>query len=219
MIGKKSINNISISYAITVHNEDESLALLLESIHKYITSNDEIVLLDDYSTHPQTLALLSTQTNVHKRKLDNNYSAQKNYLNFKCKRDYIFQLDADELPTDKLLSTLPKLIANNHTTELFWIPRQNNYIGVTAEHIKKWNWKVDKLKRINYPDYQGRLFKNKPTIRWTRQLHERITGIKNYFMVPANKGLDIIHKNPVERQINSNIYYIKHFSRNAVNGR
>ena len=116
MTGMKSTNNISISYAITVHNEDESLARLLECIYKYITPRDEIVLLDDYSTHPQTLALLSTQTNVYKRRLDNNYSAQKNYLNFKCKRDYIFQLDADELPTDKLMSRIRTLIANNPTT-------------------------------------------------------------------------------------------------------
>lgn len=207
-----------ISYAITVHNEDVSLSQLLVRINEYIHPKDEIVILDDYSHNPETLKILSEQTNVYKRKLNYNYAAQKNYLTSKCRGKYILQLDADELPTRKLLMSIPQLIIRNPDIDLFWIPRQNYYTGITQEHIKRWKWKLVQG-RVNYPDYQGRLYKNLPTIKWIRRLHERIYGCERNIRLPKNKNLDIIHHNPVDRQIQSNLRYLKYFSKNEVNGR
>ena len=219
MTVKRPTNNKSISYAITVHNEDDSLSLLLERIYEYIRPPDEVVIVDDYSDNPNTVAILLKQKKVYQHKLNRNYAAQKNYLNSKCKNEYIFQLDADELPTRKLMENIPKLIARNPTIDLFWIPRQNYYVGMTQEHTQRWRWIPDDQNRINYPDNQGRLYKNKEMIRWSRRLHERIMGCKLYTIIPKNSGLDIIHKNSVEKQVRSNINYIKYFSNDEVKGK
>jgi hypothetical protein len=219
MIRKRVQNNNPISYAITVHNEDKSLTILIDRIYEYIRLGDEVVFLDDYSDNPRTLTILSEHKNVHKRKLNLDFSAQKNYLNSKCKCNYIFQLDADELPTRKLLTTIPSIIEKNPRVDLFWFPRQNQFSGATSEHIKRWNWKLDSNGNINYPDYQGRLYKNNPRIRWGRRLHERILGCSRYTLIPTHNDLDIIHSNPVEKQVRSNENYIKYFSTKEVNGK
>ena len=217
MIGKKWKNSPTISYAITVYNEDASLSLLLRRIYEYIEPGDEVVILDDYSDNPDTLSILSEQDNVFRHRLGDNYASQKNYLNSKCKCNYILQLDADELPTRKILIKIPTLLTHNPTVDLFWIPRQNYYTGITQEHMNRWKWRLNQG-RINYPDYQGRLYKNKPEIKWHRRVHEHII-CTNYTRLPTNTGLDIIHRNPVEKQIQSNLRYLKYFSKNEVNGR
>ena len=117
------------------------------------------------------------------------------------------------------MENIPKLIARNPTIDLFWIPRQNYYVGMTQEHTQRWRWIPDAQNRINYPDNQGRLYKNKEMIRWSRRLHERIMGCKLYTIIPKNSGLDIIHKNSVEKQVRSNLNYIKYFSNDEVKGK
>ena len=100
---------VSISFAITTHNETHSLVRLLKHINKHISGVDEIVIVDDYSTDPSTLRILEDAKSigsVYKRKLNGSYSNQKNYLNSKCTKNYIFQIDADELPTKTLFKTL-----------------------------------------------------------------------------------------------------------------
>ena len=83
MTGKRTKHNNPISYAITVHNEDTSLSLLIERIYEYIRPIDEVVIVDDYSDNPNTVAILLKQKKVYQHKLNRNYAAQKNYLNSK----------------------------------------------------------------------------------------------------------------------------------------
>ena len=206
------MNFPSISYAILTHNEDESLDTLLNAIHPYKKYEDEIVFVDDHSTNEKTLKILSKYPRVYKRHMNRDYAAQKNYLNSKCRKDYIFQLDADEFPSKQLISNVKKMLIENPTIELFGIPRANIIKGLTTSHIKKWRWKPDIYNRLNYPDYQGRLYKNEEKLIWYRPLHEHIIGNKTLFKIKQDTGYDIIHYKTVERQLESNDRYYNNYN-------
>ena len=81
--------------------------------------------------------------------------------------------------------------------------------GIKDDHLKKWNMNIDHLNRINFPDYQGRIYKNKPEIYWHRKVHEFIIGAKKQMRMPPRKEWSLMHKKHINKQIISNDYYFK----------
>lgn len=141
-----------ISYLVTCKNTGFELQILLERLFKY-SQNNECIILDDYSDNPDTLKVLSNVSDnnffkVYKHKLDKNYSEHKNYGKSLCRGEYIFQIDDDELPSETLLESLKELIELNSMIELFWIPRINDFKGVTDIEAKKWGWKLTKIPEL-----------------------------------------------------------------------
>jgi len=158
---------------------------------------------------------------VYKHKLDRNYSEHKNYGKSQCKGDYIFQIDDDELPSETLLENLKDLIQLNNDVDLFWIPRINDFKGVNAENSRQWGWRLtpyeDRL-IVNWPDPQGRLFKNVSYIEWKRTLHEKVEGAKTYVHLPSVYELALHHNKTIEKQIETNIKYNKLFTEEENKG-
>tara|TARA_A100001037_G_scaffold290243_1_gene302841 strand:+ start:9934 stop:10551 length:618 start_codon:yes stop_codon:yes gene_type:complete len=205
------MNIPSISYAVTTHNEGERVLKLIDTLLLHKSHTDEVVVLDDYSTDPITKLAIKKATRLYMRKFENDFAEHKNYLNGKCRGDYIVQFDGDELPTKNLLKIIPQLVSSWPETDLFWIPRENKLYDIDMELIRKWNWNVDELNRINYPDYQGRIYKNQQDIKWTRPLHELITGHKTQRVLRHSSGVDILHHRHMEEQIKHNSYYDENF--------
>ena len=81
------------------------------------------------------------------------------------------------------------------------------------QHIQKWGWKVSDRGWVNYPDYQARVFRKNDKIRWTRPLHEYITGCETYSHLPPHEELSLYHPKTIEKQENQNMFYNKNFSR------
>ena len=197
---------MKISFAITTHNETTPLVELVNSVKKYKDKEDEIVILDDFSTNAITKQVLKENENVFYRKFCGDYSKHKNYISSKCKGDYIFQIDGDETLSEKLIKNIKNIILNNKA-DLFWIPRINIVNGIERHHLKKWKWSMDTQNRINYPDFQGRIYKNNNNIKWTRAVHEVISGHTSQTQIPPNTELDIIHIKDIKSQIDSNFRY------------
>ena len=87
----------TISYAVTTHNEGKSIESLLSKIKNHKRDEDEIVILDDFSTDITTQNILNKYKNfVHYRKFKDNFSEHMNYLNSLCSCDFILQFDGDE---------------------------------------------------------------------------------------------------------------------------
>ena len=208
---------MKISYGITVHNESDELNKLLDILLKKIDEEDEIVIcvdgddkdvqfiIDRYEHHKQIIS--------YKRKLDGNFSNQKNSVIEKSTGDYIFHIDADEYPHNFLLLQLKQIIEMNNGVDLIWIPRINTIDGMKEEHIQKWGWKVSDKGWVNYPDYQARVFRRDESIRWTRPLHEFIDGCKTYAHLPPQEELSLYHPKTIEKQEKQNMFYNKNFSR------
>jgi glycosyltransferase involved in cell wall biosynthesis len=203
-----------LSYLVTCHNETNSLEKLLSKLIKYRKDNHEIVLLDDYSDNPTTVEIIQKykdQVNFQQHSLNKNYGAHKNYGIELCKGEWIFQLDGDELPTDILIENIDAILESNNTNEVIWLPRCNYFIGVTDKDVNDWGWRLhDGM--INFPDYQSRLYRNKPNIRYQRRLHEKVEGYKSYVFIPPQKDIAIIHEKTIEKQRQTNLNYNNMFT-------
>jgi hypothetical protein len=64
-----------------------------------------------------------------------------------------------------------------------------------------------KVPIINSPDYQARVFRNREDIRWTRPLHEHITGCKTFAHLPPHEELSLYHHKTIDKQIKQNELY------------
>lgn len=206
---------MKISFAITTHNEGEYIQTLFDQIIPYCEkTGDEIVVLDDNSTDEFTSQILYTYSDqdkisLHHHSLNNNFAEHKNYLNALCNGEYIFQIDADETLYPNLLTYLHDIVENNTEVDLFVVPRVNIVTGLTDEDIQKWNWNVNELGWIQWPDYQTRLYRNTPAIRWEGKVHERIVGYKTMAPLPAEEEWAISHIKEIDRQRKQNEFYNK----------
>ena len=211
---------MKISYGITVYNEADELNRLLEILIHKTDPEDEIVICVDGNDEKVQEVITSWVQQygsddvekikdiiVYNRKLDGNFAEHKNSVIEKSTGDYIFHIDADEYPNETLLEQLKQIIEMNDNVDLIWIPRVNTIEGMTQEHIQKWRWRVTENGWVNYPDYQARVFRRDESIRWTRPLHELITGCKTYAHLPPHEELSLYHHKTIEKQEQQNELY------------
>ena len=214
---------MKISYGITVHNEADELNKLLEVlVHKTNSEDEIIVCIDDTNGEDDAVRFVldswtqqyahSKMMKVYQRKLNKDFSAQKNSVIENAVGDYIFHIDADEYPNEILLQQLKQILEINDV-DLVWIPRVNTIDGMKDEHINRWGWRVTEKGWVNYPDYQARVFRRDSEIRWERPLHEVIRGYKTYSHLPPHEELSLYHPKTIERQEEQNMFYNKNFSR------
>jgi len=198
-----------ISIAITVCNEHKELETLLDYLSERALSPDYevIVQIDEQNHTPEVLhAIIDRGVKHHFFPLNNNFSAYKNELIKHCSGEYIFQVDADELIASEMFESLPLILRANPEVDLYYVPRINTVNGITQEHIQKWGWRYEN-ERVNWPDYQTRIYKNSPNIRWRNAVHEVIEGHKQFTMLPAVDELALIHHKSIEKQEKQNQFY------------
>ena len=203
---------MKISYSILTHNETDSLMKLINFLGIHKNKEDEIVILDDYSTNKETQKILDTTTSIYnikfeQRHLLKDYAGQKNHLKNMCSGDYIFNLDADELPNISLLRNVKDILKVNPSIDLYWVPRVNTVEGLTQEHIDKWKWQVNEKGWVNWPDYQGRIWRNRPNIMWKNKVHEVLTGYREHTFFPAEEEFCFYHPKDIIRQERQNKFY------------
>jgi hypothetical protein len=204
---------MKISYAITVCDELKEIKHLLDFLIQNKREKDEIVVLfDDSNSTREMEALLhlyrkEKYITLYVDYFGGHFADWKNKLTQKCSGDYIFQIDADEIPHRFLLDNLPSVLENNSDLEVFLVPRVNTVEGLTLDHIQKWGWNIDNKKRVNWPDYQWRIWKNKPEIKWINKVHERLDGFKTYAPLPDDESYALFHPKTIERQEKQNNYY------------
>ena len=202
-----------ITYAITVCNEFVEIQKLVDFIRKNKRQQDEIVILYDQKNGSEEIATWLTKQSKYpnvqfwRGYFDGHFADWKNKLTEYCIGDYIFQIDADEMPDWYLMQYLPTILESNPDNEVYLVPRVNTVEGLTEEHIAKWGWKVDDKGWINHPDYQWRIYKNKPEIRWKNKVHEVLDGFKTYAPLPATEELSLYHPKDIVRQEKQNKYY------------
>lgn len=202
----------SISYAITVCDEEDYIFNLLKIINSYKRNCDEIVVLHDSGGSLGLYDRLSkgegyTEIDVLKsEKFNGDFSRWKNRLGSLCSKDYIFNIDADETVTFELLHIILKAIKETKA-DLIYVPRVNTVKGITEDHLIRWGWVMDSEGCINWPDLQSRVYANKSHIYWVGQVHETIKGYKNYSMLPINKKYAIEHHKNINKQEQQNKRY------------
>ena len=203
---------MKISYSLLVHNETDTLEKLLKFLTKWKQSDDEIVILDDFSDNEKTKQILDFYVSAHdivyeQRNLLGDFASQKNHLKNMGSGDYSFNLDADEMISLWLIKNIHEIIDANEGIDLIYLPRINTVDGLTQQHAQAWGWQVNQEGWINFPDWQGRVFRNRPNIRWQYKVHEMITGYQTYATLPMDKPFCILHPKTIDKQEQQNKKY------------
>lgn len=202
-----------ISYAITVCNEFIEIQKLISFLLKHKRYEDEIVVLYDINNGHEGIEQFLRAKSINGEfawvpgEFKDHFADWKNKLTSYCSGDYIFQIDADEIPDKSLIDNLPLILEANPDNEVYLVPRINTVEGLTQEHINKWRWNVNEKGWVNWPDYQWRIWKNKPEIKWVNKVHEKLEGFKTYAPLPAEEGVAIYHPKTISKQEKQNNYY------------
>jgi glycosyltransferase involved in cell wall biosynthesis len=198
----------SISYAITACNEHVELERLLSQLAEHIRPEDEIVVqVDTTATEEVKNVIWKKDLTIYSYPLNKDFASFKNNLKSKCSRDYIFQIDADEYLSEHLLKLLPEVLEVNNA-DCLSVPRVNTVEDLTPEHIQKWGWNVDENGMVNWPDYQTRICRNIPEIKWENKVHEKLVGWKLSALFPSESSdWALIHPKTIDRQEKQNNFY------------
>ena len=206
---------MKISYAITVCNEFLEIQRLVTFLLENKRRQDEVVVLVDLTKNEPTSELLgylhrlspNNHITLKEDKFSGHFADWKNQLTSYCEGDFIFQIDADEIPSEYLMKSLPEILESNDNVDVMLVPRVNTVEGLTQEHIDKWAWNVNSEGWVNWPDYQWRIYRNVPSIEWRNKVHERLDGYKVMSTLPANSDFALFHPKTIERQERQNNYY------------
>jgi len=202
-----------ISYAITVCNEFVEIQKLVNLIRKNKRQQDEIVILYDQKNGNEEIANWLTKQSKYPNVqfwrgfFEGHFADWKNKLKDYCEGDYIFQIDADELPNKALIDNLPAILESNPNVDVYLVPRVNTVEGLTIDHQLKWRWNVNEKGWVNWPDFQWRIWKNKPEIKWINKVHERLDGHREFATLPAEEIYALYHPKDIKRQEKQNAFY------------
>lgn len=228
---------LSISYCIPVHNESAELELLLKTLIPFVEDCDEIIVQGDQGKVTDAVISIireySKMPNFHyiEYPLNKDFGTFKSNFAKQCKSDYIFLIDADEIPSKQLLTVLKFLLLENADVDAYDVPRFNIVKGLTKEWTTTWGWNVttemiqkldydtksvlklyglksDKVHLVNLPDYQRRIYRKSDTIKWEGAVHEKLLGMNNLAKLPfTDFGYGIFHVKELQRQIKQNKFY------------
>jgi glycosyltransferase involved in cell wall biosynthesis len=60
---------------------------------------------------------------------------------------------------------------------------------------------------INWPDYQGRIYRKSDSIRWQNKVHETLVGFKKYATFPTARQFALLHDKAISVQEKQNEFY------------
>lgn len=129
---------MGISTVILTKNEEEGIRKCLDSV----SFSDEIIIIDDNSIDKTRDIAKGLGAKVYKRKLDDDYSAQRNFGLSKAKNEWVLFIDADELVSQDLRNEL--LTINNKLSDYsgFYIKRRDVFLGKELKHGEAGNIKL-----------------------------------------------------------------------------
>ena len=214
---------MKISYAITVCNEFIEIQRLVNFLLENKRDQDEIVVQQDlaykkYASHTPLTPEMEVNLycgNLDKEgqikficdfALDGHFANFKNNLTDNCSGDYIFQIDADEMPTTYMMDMIPEVLKHNDV-DVLKVPRINTVDGLTEQHIAKWKWGVNDRGWVNFPDFQWRIYKNDTKIKWVNRVHEVLEGYKTMSYLPTEEQWCLRHDKTIDRQEKQNKLY------------
>ena len=205
---------VNVTYAITVCNEINEITRLINFLHPRIESDDEILIqydedgaTEEVVNYLKIIGELHSNIKVISFPLNKDFASYKNNLKNHADGIFIFQIDADELPSEYLIENMHALLEANLDIDLFFVPRVNTVEGLTSEHIQKWRWNVNEKGWVNWPDLQTRLYRRTSEIEWVGKVHERIKGYNTLTILPQQEEFALYHPKDIERQEKQNALY------------
>ncbi len=194
---------MKLTYTIQVCNESRELFSLLNFLQKVIDDEDEVnVVVDiEHATDKveRVLEQFKERINIFKRPFDD-FCKKSQYHTDNVTGEYIFGHDGDEMPQETLMKNVKKII-NESKAEIIFIPRINIHPGITQDFIDFYKLNLNEFGWINWPDMQGRIYKNAPHIKWSNEVHTKLHGSEKVVGLQAEPRLALWHIKSMEKQV------------------
>jgi len=192
---------MKITYTIQVCNESREIYSLINFLLKVKDDEDNIHVVVDSLHKTDKVDLVLSQfkdrVTVFERPFDS-FCENGMFHIENATGDYIFGLDADEMPQEFLIKNIKKILSENDV-DILWIPRINIHPGITANDIARYKLPINDMGFINWPDYQGRVYKRNNKIRLTNELHTKLTGGEKVSCLPAEPRFGLWHIKSIEK--------------------
>ncbi len=171
-----------LSTIILTKNEENDIVDCIETLN----FADEIIIIDDYSTD-RTLDVVKdlNRKNIHcyKRKLENDFSAQRNFGLSKAKGIWILFVDADERISKELGREIINKISDQNLKESgFFIKRLDEIWNRRLEYGETGNIRLLRLAKRNSGAWSGRVHE-----KW--QINGITSTLKNEIIHYPHKNL------------------------------
>jgi len=206
-----------ISFFVTAYNEYEDLKRLLAQLTQVMSYTDELVIQLDNKATVEVITLVDefiekNKDNFEIKKchfdLNGDFASFKNNGKSYCTKEWIFQIDSDETLSETFCNILHQVLESNEEIDLISVPRINIVKGLEQSDVIKWGWRLNNQGWVNFPDFQNRIFRNKPEIKWENKVHEKIVGWKTYAELPCeDDSYALYHIKDIDRQRAQNEFY------------
>ncbi len=164
-----------ISATILTYNEERRIEACLESLRGIA---DEIIIVDSFSTDTTLDICRRYGCRISQRKLTG-FGAQRQYATSLTTHPYVLAIDADEVLSPTLRTSLLRLKEHDFAHRVYSISRLNFFCGYAVKHC---GW---------YPDRQIRLF-DKRYANWNlHDVHEKV--IFRDSVAPEPLDGDLLH--------------------------
>lgn len=148
----------TISVVLAVFNEEDNLKVCLESVKDLA---DEIVVVDGGSSDKTLGIAKEFKAKIIETNNPSIFHINKNKAIDAATSDWILQLDADEVVSQKLAEEIKSVISRQSDISGYWIPRRNLFLG---RFLKKGG---------QYPDYTLRLYRKGKGRLPAKSVHEQ----------------------------------------------
>lgn len=178
---------MQISAIVLTCNEEKNINGCLETL----SWCDEIIVLDDFSNKNPVFSQ-KLNAKVYKRKLDSDFSSQRNFGLGKAKNEWLLFIDADERVSQKLAQEIQKTIQGKEIKEQkingFFLKRKVKFLGKWLKFGETGSASFLRLGR-------------KGTGKWQGKVHEvwQIKGKKGKLKEPLIHKQDISLKKFIKR--------------------
>jgi len=157
---------------------------------------DQVLVLDGGSTDGTMERLRALDVPVIVRPFTGNFAEQRNFGLELMATDWVFELDADEIPATPLIAGLRDIAEAAAKTDM-------DCVGVARFNILDGQLVVGP--GYHGFDYQYRL--HNKACRWRGAVHEEITGYRARFEQPWIDGHFLVHDKTNARHAERNAYY------------
>lgn len=184
-----------VSVAILTHNELQEFHWLMRALGAARSIIDEIVIVDDFSDASFVDAVQAYSADwpikFYQRHLNSNFASQRNFAKSKCSGSLILFPDADEIPSERILTGLPSLLTwmETHSVDACSLPRINIHIDGELRDPLSLSFSEE---RHSWED-QIRILRNLPHLRWTKRLHEYLIGADKICKLPRRAEYALLH--------------------------
>lgn len=148
----------TLSVVLATFNEEWNIKTCLNSIEDIA---DEIVIVDGGSKDKTVEISKGYGAKVIETSNPQIFHINKNKAINAATKDWILQLDADEVVSKDLSNEITGIISSDDTLDGYWIPRSNYFLG---RFLKKGG---------QYPDYTLRLYQNGKGKLPAKDVHEQ----------------------------------------------